>query len=1676
MALTMVLTGLPVSSASATVTAEAAVTTASSVASSNGLAENVQDGAILHCWCWSFDTIKANMKDIANAGFTTIQTSPANECNDSYPNMKIMGSDTKDGTDGCWWWHYQPTDWKIGNYQLGTKAQFQAMCDEADKYGIKVVVDVIPNHVTPDLNKVSQNLYNAVGGKDNLFHANGFREIGNGDWSWGNRLACTTGQMGGLPDVNTENPDFQKYFLNYLNDLINCGADGFRYDTAKHIGVPSDPTDPKSAKNNFWPVVTGQESVNGVSLKNKDSIFNYGEVLQGDNVPEAEYAQYMRMTASSFGGTLRSAVTSKNFNAGTIKNLQHATPSRLVTWVESHDTYCNAGESVGLTDTQIRLAWAVIAARKDGTPLFFSRPDGSNGWSNRWGNNVIGAKGNDQFKAPEVKAVNFFRNAMVGQPENIVNPNNNSQILQIDRGTLGTCIINLGTSDASLNNVSTTMADGTYKDQVSGSTFKVSGGKLTGKVGRESVAVVYNQTNSRVFATAGNGATSFSAETLDVTLSAVNVTNAKYTTSEGASGTFKDGDVITIGAASKEGDSITLDLTADGEDGPVKGSYTYKKVGKNIACISLPSGWDAPKCYVYNTAGAENAAWPGAAMQKNAKGEYEYEVPDSVQDPLVIFYGGDNSRRYPGDMEDGLPLAGKMIYHNGVWEDYEQNPTPTPTPDPNEDIWKLIDGSYDVYAQIPSGWGSAMNCYAYESETSNNAAWPGIKMTDLGKGIYAYNLPESWTSAKVIFNDGKNQYPASQQPGLDITSGTSMAYVEGKWQKVVVDQNPSVSVSLADKSSFDTESKTVTLTLKNADKGTYCVDDGPVREFTDSVDVVIGQGKIANSDIKLHTTASKGDKQVEKDFSYHKKFNYTKNGGYTEYEGKARAAALAAVSSGTALDGEYATNPGSQKGSYKTINSAADFDDSMIIAQGVANDDPRIFRGSHEGPVYDTYALYGAWDDTNIYLGWQYTNVTDVVDPAQGYPISDNGKPYNGDIPQILAFNLGTGNAGGGLLEDGGYVWGLQVDYQTPIDAMMCFSSKPDVGTPALFTADASGSFSYDTCVGFKPAGISYTYEDGFFGSDITGVNGNGYSGYTPSMVLDSSSNWTNFLNEGHSTSQDTFYTMSIPMASLGVTKSALESNGIGVMHISTFGQSGIGSLPMDMSMLDQASAPYSADSSTSAEKEDVDVITVPLARLGAESTDPAPTPDPGGIMTVNFGADRSSPQLAATELLLKAEAAGGDGTYTYQFLVDGREVQNSESNEYIWNAKGGDHKLAVTVTDGNGIVVECSKDYTVEGESPADPVQVNSLNSDKQSGAAVGTPVVFTANAVGGEGTLQYRFSQKYGTATTVVQDYSTSNSVTLKPDRAGTYTIIVDVKDGADGSASKSVTFAWAAVTNEFKIDSFTASKQSPQPQGTSIKLTAAASGGSGTLQYRFSRVLNGKTTIFRDYSTSNEAYCNPQAGEYTLYVDVKDAAGKTVSTSMNYKWKEPVKELKVTKFTASKTSPQPQGSTIQLTALGEGGSGELKYRFYRVKDGMVTVFRDYQKLNTAYCNPAQGSYTLYVDVMDEDGNTATSNMAFTWGEPQKEPTIKSFTASKVSPQPQGTSIRLDATVEGGSGKLQYRFYRVGNGKTTVFRDYASSGTAYCNPVAGDYLIYVDVKDSAGNVVTSQMLYTWK
>ena len=95
-----------------------------------------------------------------------------------------------------------------------------------------------------------------------------------------------------------------------LKQTVADGADGFRYDAAKHIELSDEVFGGK--KSNYWNTI----------LKN-GAQYQYGEVLEDANVREADYADLFNkssvggggITDSSYGHEVRNAVQFKNLGA-----------------------------------------------------------------------------------------------------------------------------------------------------------------------------------------------------------------------------------------------------------------------------------------------------------------------------------------------------------------------------------------------------------------------------------------------------------------------------------------------------------------------------------------------------------------------------------------------------------------------------------------------------------------------------------------------------------------------------------------------------------------------------------------------------------------------------------------------------------------------------------------------------------------------------------------------------------------------------------------------------------------------------------------------------------------------------------------------------------------------------------------------------------------------------------------------------------------------------------------------------------------------------------------------------------------------------------------------------------------------------------------------------------------
>lgn len=315
----------------------------------------------------------------------------------------------------------------------------------------------------------------------------------------------------------------------------------------------------------------------------------------------------------------------------------------------------------------------------------------------------------------------------------------------------------------------------------------------------------------------------------------------------------------------------------------------------------------------------------------------------------------------------------------------------------------------------------------------------------------------------------------------------------------------------------------------------------------------------------------------------------------------------------------YWTNKNGAVGTNKTIKSWSDWTAAERIAQNAAYDDPRTWTGIQEVP-YDVYALYAAYDDTNLYIMVELTNIVDRASfMFHDYAGSDNAWWDNRDIPLGMLFNTGKGvKANKPTVDQGGPIWG-NVDFSDAqgFDAMFYHSSKygyaehksafVGVGTPGFFTTTSAGVFSYgaENCKDFAGAtadgsGVHVRYKRQcavsktiYYESTPTGNRGE--SGQTGETLISSTTYESVSTND-----LDMSYWYTIPLSALGIDKNHIQTKGIGIRQLTTGGGSLMDCSPWDVSMVDSATEPYSkADDYTSHEKEDVDDITSAQARVG---------------------------------------------------------------------------------------------------------------------------------------------------------------------------------------------------------------------------------------------------------------------------------------------------------------------------------------------------------------------------------------------------------------------------------------------------------------------------------------------
>ena len=186
--------------------------------------------------------MEANLETVADAGFDAIhvpapqesvlteedQTEDHPQYGPDYPYMPPLG--------------YQPFDRTSLDSEFGTEAEFRSMIDAAHAQGIDVIVDIVLNHngFGPELDEfpnVNSEHFYQEGGIEGWMYSydpNDDRCYDENQWEC-DPWAIEHHDLVGLPTLDWTTDTVQDLAYDYLQLIADCGADGVRWDAAKHM-------------------------------------------------------------------------------------------------------------------------------------------------------------------------------------------------------------------------------------------------------------------------------------------------------------------------------------------------------------------------------------------------------------------------------------------------------------------------------------------------------------------------------------------------------------------------------------------------------------------------------------------------------------------------------------------------------------------------------------------------------------------------------------------------------------------------------------------------------------------------------------------------------------------------------------------------------------------------------------------------------------------------------------------------------------------------------------------------------------------------------------------------------------------------------------------------------------------------------------------------------------------------------------------------------------------------------------------------------------------------------------------------------------------------------------------------------------------------------------------------
>ena len=362
------------------------------------------------------------------------------------------------------------------------------------------------------------------------------------------------------------------------------------------------------------------------------------------------------------------------------------------------------------------------------------------------------------------------------------------------------------------------------------------------------------------------------------------------------------------------------------------------------------------------------------------------------------------------------------------------------------------------------------------------------------------------------------------------------------------------------------------------------------------------------------------------------------------------------------------------------------------------------------------------------------------------------------------------------------------------------------------------------------------------------------------------------------------------------------------------------------------------------------------------------------------------------------------------------------------------------------------------------DPISAQLVNNSGLSATSIelGDTIQVTADAEGGAGSYQYQvvYKQKSQSKWTTAQAYNENTTVTLKPANATEYDVCVKVKDSNGTEVKK---FFTVSVTNQLKNIS-TISKMEIN-LGDTVKVTAKASGGTGSYQYNvlYKQKSQSKWTTAQAYQVNADVSFKPaKATEYDVCVKVKDSKGTEVKKYFTVK----VNDNTLTNISTISAENIALGDTVTVNAKATGSTGFYLYAVYykKASDTKWVTKQDFKSNSIVTIKPSQATtYDICVKIKDDQKTIVKKYFTVNVTSLTNTSTISS-TSIKL-----GDTIKVSCSAEGSTGFYKYAVYykTTSDEKWTTKQNYSANSTITIKPTkSAKYNICVKVMDNQNNI----------